>query len=54
MIELAQAQFPFGLETAGDQAVVGVHAHVPTLCQVALVLRAFDLGVAQAVGFFEA
>jgi hypothetical protein len=42
MIELAQAQFPFGLEAAGDQAVVGLDGTIAAFAARGLVLGAFD------------
>ena len=52
--EPAQFDVPVGLQRAGDEPVGRVHLHVPMAGAVHLVLRPFDLAVAQAVGLIEA
>jgi hypothetical protein len=40
--ERAQFVVPLGFERIGDQAVVGIHQHVPALREIGVLLRAFD------------
>jgi hypothetical protein len=51
---VAQRLVPFRFQRVGDQAIVGIAAHIPAACQVGLVARLFNRLTAQAVAFLGA